>query len=53
MTHNRTIWLSILALLIVSRAYADEKPTWKAGLAKAVITPKVPMWLAGHRTPQI
>ncbi len=48
MMYKRTIWMSILALGLVSRANADDQPMWKAGLAKAVITPKVPMWLAGY-----
>ena len=30
------------------RLFADEKPGWKAGLAKAVITPEKSVWLAGY-----
>lgn len=30
-----------------SRAHAEE-PTWKAGVARAVVTPTTPVWLAGY-----
>ena len=31
-----------------SRAFSQEKPVWKAGVAKAVITPEKSVWLAGY-----
>ncbi len=37
----------LLFLLLPSPAMADG-PTWKAGTAKAVITPEAPMYLAGY-----
>ncbi len=38
---------ALLALaFLTASALAD--PTWKAGAAKAVITPKEPMWMAGY-----
>lgn len=47
--------LSILSLLaLISAAQADERgeepaqQIWKAGLAKAVITPETSVWLAGY-----
>ena len=30
------------------RAFSQEKPAWKAGVAKAVITPEKSVWLAGY-----
>ena len=52
----RRVWLSIAWLALVgwltlaarSTAVADEMPQWKAGLAKAVITPETSVWLAGY-----
>ncbi|QDU63584.1 Neutral ceramidase precursor [Planctomycetes bacterium Pan216] len=35
--------------LFAPESYAD-KPTWKAGVARANITPKTPVWLAGYGT---
>jgi hypothetical protein len=29
---------------------ADERPAWRAGIAKQVITPDAPVWLAGYGT---
>ena len=40
--------LAIAAASGVGRAIAQEKPTWKAGVAKAVITPDKSVWLAGY-----
>src|SRR5262249_54655731 len=37
-----------LALLAAGPVRAEEKPSWKAGFAKANITPEKPMWLAGY-----
>lgn len=34
---------------VISTAHADEPArSWKAGVARAVITPKQPLWLAGY-----
>lgn len=30
------------------QAFSQEKPAWKAGVAKAVITPEKSVWLAGY-----
>ncbi|MFO1019376.1 MAG: hypothetical protein U0903_01555 [Planctomycetales bacterium] len=38
----------IAGLLLVSATGSVEAAGWKAGLAKADITPKQPMWLAGY-----
>ncbi|MFO0879600.1 MAG: hypothetical protein U0840_19825 [Gemmataceae bacterium] len=39
----------VLLVGVVSMTPAAEKPaTWKAGLARARITPREPMWLAGY-----
>jgi neutral ceramidase len=33
--------------------FADERPTWKAGIAKAVITPEKAVWLAGYGSKRV
>ena len=43
----RTVLILMFAGLIGSFAEGAE-PTWKAGVAKAVITPKQPLWMAGY-----
>jgi hypothetical protein len=43
---------SLLALCLVGPARADE-PTWKAGVAKAVITPEKKVWLAGYGSKRV
>lgn len=43
---RRLITFSVL-LLVPAAVFADE-PTWKAGTAKAVITPTQPLWMAGY-----
>src|SRR5262249_11368142 len=40
--------LVVIALLSAAPAGAEEKASWKAGLAKTNITPQKPMWLAGY-----
>jgi hypothetical protein len=40
---------SILAVLLLGAALLPAaEPTWKAGLARVVITPKEPVWMAGY-----
>lgn len=46
-------WNCVLLLLLLVVGLAQNKaaasePTWKAGVAKAVITPEKPVWLAGY-----
>jgi hypothetical protein len=41
--------LFVAASLLPGLAHAEE-PVWKAGIAKAVITPDTPVWLAGYGT---
>lgn len=38
----------ILAVLLVAVGSVSAEPTWKAGLAKANITPEKSVWLAGY-----
>ena len=40
--------LTIGYSLIAANSVAQSAPTWKAGTAKAVITPKEPLWMAGY-----
>jgi hypothetical protein len=42
--------IAAAAALVVSAAHAQEsqQAAWKAGLAKAVITPEEPLWMAGY-----
>ena len=46
----RGLWLSCLVALIipVPSVATGAVPTWKAGLARTVITPEQPMWMAGY-----
>ena len=44
-------WCLILAVALVaicSDGACGAEATWKAGTAKAVITPKEPLWMAGY-----
>src|SRR6476660_6922889 len=55
------IALATTALMNHVPCLADEKPasstrsdlTWKAGAARAVITPDKPVWLAGYGTKRV
>ncbi len=40
--------IALAALLGSVRAFAEEQPSWKAGVARAVITPEKSVWLAGY-----
>src|SRR5438067_477390 len=42
--------LALLALVLGSLAARGQDAGWKAGLAKAVITPRTGVWLAGYGT---
>jgi len=44
--------LSIVLATLNSTAHADDLP-WKAGVAKAVITPDTPVWLAGYGSKRV
>lgn len=59
MTVNRNLVLYVVLLTtFVSNAWSQDKPAttgssqphWKAGIAKAVITPDTSVWLAGYGT---
>ena len=38
----------IAATLAGTRVFGQDKPSWKAGVAKAIITPEKSVWLAGY-----
>ena len=40
--------LLTLAVLAITTPLAAQPPSWKAGAAKAVITPDQPMWMSGY-----
>lgn len=40
--------LAVLLLLLIPVASQGQEPRWKAGVAKAVITPEKGVWLAGY-----
>jgi len=42
-----TLWTTVCLLSLPGWAVAAEA-TWKAGIAKAVITPQEPIWMAGY-----
>jgi hypothetical protein len=46
---SRIIWVLVVALLAGS-LFAADQPLWRAGTAKADITPTQPIWLAGYGT---
>ena len=47
----KTFFTILLTLLIMSVFAADSRADgWKAGVARAVITPTTPMWMAGYAT---
>ena len=51
---NNVRWVSFGLLAILPLAWIDTacaaEPTWKAGVARAVITPETSVWLAGYGT---
>lgn len=47
MSVSRLVWLPCLVLPVANPAAAQE-PTWKAGVARAVVTPEKGVWLAGY-----
>jgi hypothetical protein len=49
---NRLLTTFLAALLLMSAlpAQSDAAEGWKAGVARAVITPTTPMWMAGYAT---
>src|SRR5262249_25053165 len=44
----RAALVVLVGVLTAGSAWAQGKPSWKAGVAKARITPDKPMWLAGY-----
>jgi hypothetical protein len=43
----RATLFCVLALTVVGRAFATDAPSWKAGVARANITPEGSMWMSG------
>jgi hypothetical protein len=48
LTRRQLVALSIFVIAPSVCALAADEPTWKAGAAKAVITPDKAMWMAGY-----
>lgn len=48
MNRHQTGWWAVLCLWMFPGIALAAEPTWKAGIAKVVITPKEPMWMAGY-----
>src|SRR5262249_6421176 len=48
--HSRNFLLAILSLSLLTIHAQAQEPTWKAGVAKAIITPETGVWLAGYGT---
>jgi hypothetical protein len=48
-------YIAILSLLLIasSPAALAQEPTWKAGIARAIITPQTAVWLAGYGTKRV
>ena len=44
----RLFALVVLFVTVIHHAPAQEKTTWKAGLASIVITPEKNMWMSGY-----
>jgi neutral ceramidase len=44
----RILGLSLLALAASSAGARAQEKTWKAGLARVVVTPQKPVWLSGY-----
>jgi len=44
---------TLLAALAIASPASAQSPTWKAGTAKAVITPDTPVWLAGYGSKRV
>jgi len=38
----------LVAVAMLATTAAAEDPTWKAGVAKAKITPREPRWMSGY-----
>ncbi|HEX3726953.1 MAG TPA: neutral/alkaline non-lysosomal ceramidase N-terminal domain-containing protein, partial [Pirellulales bacterium] len=50
---SRPLLVAIVGLLTLLRSSAIEAAEWKAGVAKAVITPATPVWLAGYGSKRV
>lgn len=46
-------WVVAVVLLTIVPAQVSAETLWKAGLAKTVITPEKPVWLAGYGTKRV
>src|SRR4051794_19613907 len=44
------IFITVFFLALFNARTSAAEPTWKAGVAKAIITPEKPVWLAGYGT---
>jgi len=42
-----------VCIFTAASAFADDKPVWKAGIAKAAITPEKAVWLAGYGSKRV
>lgn len=54
----RRLWFPTFCLLVIGlggleRSARGQEATWKAGIAKAVITPEKAVWLAGYGTKRV
>src|SRR5438046_6655426 len=50
MNTRSTLCCLLVSLGIVARPIQGQEAGWKAGMAKAVITPETSVWLAGYGT---
>lgn len=48
--HAKLLLCAICVLLAAATAACGDEPLWKAGVARAVITPTAGVWLAGYGT---
>jgi neutral ceramidase len=50
MISRRAVLVSLLLVALLPGLTSAAEATWKAGIAKAIITPDKPVWLAGYGT---
>ena len=52
--HGLLRFVSVAALSLAGCAgHGQDRPAWRVGLARAVITPEEPVWLAGYGTKRV
>lgn len=52
--HGLLRFVSVAALSLAGCAWhGQDRPAWRVGLARAVITPEEPVWLAGYGTKRV